>query len=660
MILDLIELENFGVFGGKHAIVLTPSSPERNVILLGGLNGGGKTTLLDALLLVLYGKRANCHNRKGHPYGEFLRSCIHRGAGPDASAAITLEFRSVSEGVQRSFRLSRSWTGKGKALSDRVTVEVDGTYDRVLSDTWDDAVEDLIPSRIAPLFFFDGERIEALADPETSRDMLASALHSLLGLDLVEQLRSDLVVLQRRKTVQTASDADLMRIGEMQVEVGDLEQRKTGLKQDRAQAENVLDRARQSLQQLDLEVSRQGGTLLEEREHLESERSRVSAELRSVETEMQGLAAGPLPLALVRHELESLHEQALAEERAAKAATVVAELRERDSTLLSLLATIIPDESDYQRVRDHLSQDMQSRESASGMQAYLYLPEEGRHLLAGLLDHRLDADVRHAQRLLSQSEALASRLVDLDRRLGSVPDEDAVAALFEQRAKARQSLLQAEIAAGVLDEEISRVSRELVEKHRALDRIVQQRMEQRLQLEETDRLIEYAGSARDVLAAFRERLVTAHVGRIGDHVTECYQGLMRKKGLVAQVRIPPGTLVPELLSTDGQAIPADRLSAGERQLLAVALLWGLARASGQQLPVVVDSPLGRLDSDHRQNLVNGYFPKAGPQVILLSTNEEIAGEYYRSLRSAIGREYTLAFDDSLGTTWVLPGYPWSE
>jgi DNA sulfur modification protein DndD len=93
-------------------------------------------------------------------------------------------------------------------------------------------------------------------------------------------------------------------------------------------------------------------------------------------------------------------------------------------------------------------------------------------------------------------------------------------------------------------------------------------------------------------------------------------------------------------------------------LLAVALLWGLARAAGQPLPMVIDTPLGRLDGSHREHLLDRYFPHASHQVILLSTDTEIDAEAYDRIRAHVGREYRLEFDPETNATSVQAGYFW--
>jgi DNA sulfur modification protein DndD len=158
------------------------------------------------------------------------------------------------------------------------------------------------------------------------------------------------------------------------------------------------------------------------------------------------------------------------------------------------------------------------------------------------------------------------------------------------------------------------------------------------------------------LRAFHEAVVTRHIGRIEKLVLESYQQLLRKALLVTRLSIDPKSYALDLYGRGGDALSPERLSAGERQLLAIALLWGLAKASGRPIPTAIDTPLGRLDTSHRMHLVERYFPLASHQVLLLSTDEEIAGPYLERLKPWIGRCYELSYDDASGRTTIAPGY----
>ncbi len=234
MILDKIELHNFGVYQGRQVIELTPPDPNKPVVLVGGLNGTGKTTLLDAIRLIFYGKRANCSNRGKISYQEFLRRSISHGVDSSEGAALELEFRQVTEGTEHTYRIHRSWRENGKGLSEQFEVSRNGRIDPVLTEGWSEMVEEFMPARISDLFYFDGEKIEALADFENSCQLLSVAIHSLLGLNLIDQLVTDLIVLERKKQSELKTVAEQVDIEKTEQEVNDLNFTRQNILQKRA------------------------------------------------------------------------------------------------------------------------------------------------------------------------------------------------------------------------------------------------------------------------------------------------------------------------------------------------------------------------------------------------------------------------------------------
>ena len=126
--------------------------------------------------------------------------------------------------------------------------------------------------------------------------------------------------------------------------------------------------------------------------------------------------------------------------------------------------------------------------------------------------------------------------------------------------------------------------------------------------------------------------------------------------MIASIVIDNDTYIIKALDGNKNEVSLEDLSAGERQLLAISILWTLSDISKINVPVVIDTPLGRLDSKHREQLITKYFPQAGSQTIILSTDEEIIGKYYKSLKPYIGNEY-LCFENKQNKTGnIKKGY----
>jgi DNA sulfur modification protein DndD len=253
-------------------------------------------------------------------------------------------------------------------------------------------------------------------------------------------------------------------------------------------------------------------------------------------------------------------------------------------------------------------------------------------------------------------DRLVAELDAAERKLASVPEKDAIAALAERRDAAKQDHARAEGALRVVEAELDQITREYDHKLEAYARRLKKDVDEHGATDAVARILTHSESARKALAVFRPGVLDAHVHRIEALVLEGFQYLLRKEALVSELRIDPATFTMTLYGADRRELSPERLSAGERQLLAVSIIWALARASGRPLPVVIDTPLGRLDSIHREHLVERYFPHASHQVILLSTDEEIDEGHLARLRPHIGRSYLLRHDDASGATAVEPGY----
>ena len=166
----------------------------------------------------------------------------------------------------------------------------------------------------------------------------------------------------------------------------------------------------------------------------------------------------------------------------------------------------------------------------------------------------------------------------------------------------------------------------------------------------------YSNIALHIAEEFTVELQKRKTGVLADTITACYKKLANKKNLIQKIVMDPRSLDIAYLDDLGKNVSKDSLSAGEKQLMVIAILWALAICSKKKLPVIIDTPLSRLDSMHRTSLVTTYFPQASEQTIILSTDSEIDHTYYNMMKESVGDEFTLSYSEETKSTTILKGY----
>ena len=656
MILDEITLKDYGLYAGNQRVELTPPERDKPIVLIGGLNGVGKTTFLDALQLSFFGPHATIASRGSLGYGEFLLRSIHRKSKRNR-AGIEVKFRRTIEGKEENYTLKRSWARIDGKCKEQLEIIRNNISEPTLAKNWASQVEEFFPANIANLFLFDGEQIETYASLDKSSVLIRGAIQNLLGLDIVDQLEKDLVVYERRKRSEEKNDESHKEIETLQAELKELRKRIDSQKQERAALRtHKLDRVARELKITQQEYKRLGGTLYDRREEIEAKWATAIELISESESRMRDFVAAAAPIVLVRELIESVELRDRKEKESRRAVHVYEALRRRDSETISKLRGLSIDAEAIEDIVKHFEVDRATRKELGKTRTILNLPVDARTDLYGLVKDGIGEFKSEAQSLHKQHRELLSNARDIEMERNNIPDSDTIAGVIERRKQLREALLRHKASEAKLNDQLDQLIREHERKKQALARLIEADVKRRTYSEDRSRILFHSNKVRKTLSEFRKGVIRRHVSRIEHLVLESYQQLLRKSSLVTRLVIDPEDFTLTLVDRDGHALRAERLSAGERQLLATALLWGLARASGRPLPTAIDTPLGRLDSGHRKFLVERYLPFASHQVILLSTDEEIMDDYLRILTPWIGKSYYLSYDDRLGETQVVPGY----
>ncbi|NEO53780.1 MAG: DNA sulfur modification protein DndD [Okeania sp. SIO3B5] len=657
--LELV-LQNFGPYSGKQTINLRPNlnNHPRPIILFGGMNGGGKTTLLDAIRLALYGHRAQCSTRGNLTYGDFLSQCVNRNTPPTEKTRIELAFEHIQDDQLVEYRVVRTWEKNPKDGKDSLGI-LDGEWpDSYLANAWDEYIENLLPLGISNLFLFDGEQVKELAELEIPPPLVVDAIQSLLGLELAERLATDLDILVTRKKKQIAKTTELKNLEEIEQK---LHQQKTDLEvstEKLADLKKQLKKAQKKQEKAMRKFVSEGGKIAAERSQLKQEFQDVELEMENARQEMLELAAGALPLALISPLLEQASSQGDLEILRHEAEIALDAFEERDKRLLDYLNNLSIPTDKVSKIEEFLNQEnLTLKEDINQVdEPWLFADEEALTLLENLLRSDIENSLNNAQESLTNLKDFEVEIDVLEKQLATAASPEAYEILATTLEEAQTELARIQIAYENSERERKKLEDAITKTKKELFSYTDETIERN----NIQNIIESSGKVKKTLQLFKEKLTLKKLNKLEMEVTECFRYLLHKSDLVHRVAIDTNNFALSLYDNQGQIVPKHRISAGEKQLLAISFLWGLARVSGRHLPVAIDTPLGRLDSSHRQNLVERYFPSASHQVILLSTDTEIGKLEVENLRNleAIAHEYSLKYDAQKNQTNVKKGYFW--
>lgn len=657
--LELV-LQNFGPYNGRQVINLDPKSNDctRPILLLGGMNGGGKTTLMDAIRLALYGHRAECSTRGNLSYADFLTQCVNSKASPHEQTRVELVFEHIENDKPVRYKIVRAWGKNPKEGKDSLGIfGDDDTWSiEALVNTWDDYIENILPLGISNLFLFDGEQVKELAEQEVPPPIVVDAIRALLGLELAERLAVDIEILVNRKRKEIAEKDDLANLEDIENELKQIQEEFEVNKLSYANLQEELKLFEQQYQEAENKFISEGGKIAAERSFLDQQKQEKTAEAEQIRQKMTQLAADVLPLVLIQPLLTQVQTQGEKEFHARQAQIVQDILLERDQRLLDLIGKLDIAKESLNKIKVFLEEDEYRRNSSAlPEQPWLLADDEALSQLGNVIYYLHNAKIS-AKQLLASLKNKEEEILTIERQIQTAASPEAYDRLRDTMQKAQKQVTEAKA-------NCETARRRLVELEAGIEKAkknLKEYTEQTIDRKNREHIITASARVQETLKLFRERLTLRKLNKLENEVTECFRYLLHKSDLVHRIAIDTNTFSLSLYDLQGKPVPKHRLSAGEKQLLAIAFLWGLARISGRRLPVAIDTPLGRLDSSHRSNLVERYFPCASHQVILLSTDTEIGKKEVETLRKneAIAREYLLKYDSSTRQTTVQPGYFW--
>jgi DNA sulfur modification protein DndD len=663
-----VKLKDYGLYRGEVEFDLAPrsnGSGEKPIILFGGKNGAGKTTLLQAVKLGLYGK-ASQGRVSQQEYFSFLKSKIHRSRcdllNPQA-ASIEILFDLVVGGEKSRYQITRSWVGNnGGDPHETLRLEKNGELVKDIEPKFQqEFISGIVPENLSQLFFFDGEKIKSIAEDITSNAAIADSIKTLLGLDVVEKLQADLSIYSQREIKNSASKEDLAAVEKQEQAIAKLKEDLDQLQEQKAEVRTQIDGTNNEIEKCEKRLAEEGasfaGTLTEEKSH----ELEIDAQRGVIEKQIRQECESAFPLSLCPKTskwLQAVLKKEANQSGSDRVCSEIENIRNRLQIELHNNKKLKKEPAKdllFSIVEKTLDGRLKELQSELGFEPLLGLPGAEQQRIEGWFNEATKGR-ENVKALCTELEEASRDLSESRRKQNRAPDEDVLKPIFIELSELNEQKGSQKERLNFLEAETNKIRCEIDATERTLGKL----LDANKKVEGSRRQLELAKKAQEALTEYAERLAQIKIEGLRQSIAESFNFLIRKDALVHDVTINPKTFEVTLFDKNNNPFEKDELSSGEKQLFAISFLWALAKSSGRPLPVIIDTPLGRLDSDHRLNLVRHYFPNAAHQVIILSTDTEVDKGLFKELKPSISHCYHLKYNKKETRTSPVEGYFWNN
>lgn len=638
MKINYITLENIGPYIKRNQFDFS-TDESKNIILIGGKNGAGKTTLLNSIKIALFGCYALGLKTESTTYYNYLKKLFNDRAilKDDSVFSLEVEFEFVQDYEKATYKIVRSWRSANNFLEE-VTISKN-RYHLIGTEfeEFNEEFRSLFSPKLLDALLFDGEEVAKYFADNLINEYLKELFTNLLNLDLLDYLDSDLLQYLNRveKNKQDSSDFILYKNKEQTVK---------RLESEKKDIENHLNRLKQKFEDNRLEIDQIDRTFKNHGGLTESGKDEYINQLNDLEkykiesnNEVKNFLENLYPFALNKNLLIQTKQQ-LESEKPIKFINHLNDLK-----------IFLDGDLDFeiQQIKNHLKGLKDSADPAIH-----YHTEVDDVYIDSILNQISDERINHYQNLYRNYLANLSQIQEIKKIIEKNENTKELASLLEKK-----DILTAEN--NVLSDEISNSKTKfeelminLTKELKSLE-LLKSSVETKNKENNSINIIENILRTKD---KFKQYLLDNKLHEIEELATNIFLRINRKENYISSIQIDKNTFDLKIISPDGVLKNAEKFSAGERQLLFASILMAIIKLTELQSIMVFDTPLARLDKEHSHSFVNSIIKNAGKQVLILSTDDEIIGSLYESLKPQISKEYILDYDEKNNRTFIQTGY----
>lgn len=710
MKINKIVLYNFNSYEGLNEFDFTSDDSRKNIILIGGKNGTGKTSLFTAIKIALYGPLSFGYVGVNPKYIAKIKDCINSKSFQKdvVESRVQISVSLMVEREVKEYEITREWDYTKQKLEEKYYVKADG---RLLDDQelsyFRNYLQGMIPPDLFEFFLFDGEEVGSIFSTSTYNSYVKNAIYTLCGLDIFEIIRK-YTTGYAGKAESTDEEEIHAQYEELRKNAEEIETSHTELEVQIAADKVELEKVETELIEVETAFKNAGGITEAERQALSKEFSEAEHTKTEALTKTKMFVEGLMPFFILRDFTGRISEQLDFEEKG-EIYYYVQQKFKRQEIKNTLNENEEVSDAAVDALMEFLLKKFKPKGFKEGAQPVHDLSKEDSGRVNAIISAIDDFDVEAMVELVEKRKAAADRTMEINRILKSaMTDEDARKfaekenALLKKKDEISSRIHESEMRLNTVKEELaiaiqqrdrafqsikdSAQNKHVFELSTGLSQMMGTMLESKSELikRNLEKLI-----VQNLQHIYRKNNLITHIEIEDDFQFNLYQNLkytttellhliknlgkevlaleIGKQGMKLLCEKYKVDTVPQLqqtLEADKQKnshdlfkrIDISRLSKGERQIFILSLYWAIIELSGQDIPFIIDTPYARIDADHRKEISEKFFPNISKQVVILSTDEEINEEYYEIIKPYIAKEYLLINDESQNRTTVEQHY----
>lgn len=668
MVIKEIELYNFRIYKGSNQLNLTPSDG-KNIILVSGRNGFGKTTFLMSLVWCLYGRQMQDVDdlykkeiSEQGSYSKYIANSLNRKARVEGEnsfhVAITFTDVNIKEVPCKEIQIKRSFNVL-TSTSEDVEILIDGRNSELSKEVGPEIfIRDFImPIEIAKFFFFDAEKIVSLAEVNTpeQKKALSKAYSEVLGIKKYEDLKAEFEGLQIKIRQESASASEKAEFKKLEAEVLTFDEQIEEYQIKIDESKEKKSEKNKDVRDIQEKLIKSGSLItVEELQELRAQESNLDKKQENLQTELKE-SYEFIPFAIAASKLLEVQDQLENEFNYKSAQFKEENISGVTNKILTELLTV---EKPKNLTIDHQVHNWYSSTFEALIRKHFFdnsptLPtdfevihdfSESERSELNALFNSIKLSFREKFKNINSEYIFTKNEINSIRRKIRDAESNQEDPIIESYRKQKEEL----------EKEVLRVEENIDSYNRAVGDFQGRKTQMNKKIEDLSRRLEVSDKSKEkdkalsrqisILRNFISEFKMKKKASLEAQILEGLNTLLHKKGFIKEVEV---SIIGEdidivLRNKRGEEIKKESLSKGEQQMYATSILRALVEESDFQFPVFIDSPMQKFDEQHAENIVKYFYPNVSDQVVLFPLiNKEMTESEFNLLFGKIAKTFLI-------------------